>query len=91
MENILLFNLSGLYIPIKSFHCPFFSSVMAMQVSACKMMYLVLSLEESLVVFQLYFAFTEPLVDGGDYGSGAVGVNDRVIIGFLPIDWWVAY
>ncbi|MCS2213537.1 hypothetical protein ACIXN7_02995 [Bacteroides fragilis] len=54
--------------------------------SACKMMYLVLSLEESLVVFQLYFAFTEPLVDGGDYGSGAVGVNDRVIIGFLPID-----
>jgi hypothetical protein len=86
MENILLFNLSGLYIPIKSLHCPFFSSVMAMQVSACKMMYLVLSLEESLVVFQLYFAFTEPLVDGGDYGSGAVGVNDRVIIGFLPID-----
>lgn len=59
---------------------------MAMQVSACKMMYLVLSLEESLVVFQLYFAFTEPLVDGGDYGSGAVGVNDRVIIGFLPIE-----
>ena len=55
------------------------------------MMYPVLSLEESLVVFQLYFAFTEPLVDGGDYGSGAVGVNDRVIIGFLPIDWWVAY
>ena len=86
MENILLFNLSGLYIPIKSLHCPFFSSVMPMQVSACKMMYLVLSLEESLVVFQLYFAFTEPLVDGGDYGSGAVGVNDRVIIGFLPID-----
>jgi hypothetical protein len=86
MENILLFNLSGLYIPIKSLHCPFFSSVMAMQVSACKMMYPVLSLEESLVVFQLYFAFTEPLVDGGDYGSGAVGVNDRVIIGFLPID-----
>jgi hypothetical protein len=82
MENILLFNLSGLYIPIKSLHCPFFSSVMAMQVSACKMMYPVLSLEESLVVFQLYFAFTEPLVDG----SGAVGVNDRVIIGFLPID-----
>ena len=86
MENILLFNLSGLYIPIKSLHCPFFSSVMAMQVSACKMMYPVLSLEESLEVFQLYFAFTEPLVDGGDYGSGAVGVNDRVIIGFLPID-----
>ena len=86
MENILLFNLSGLYIPIKSLHCPFFSSVMAMQVSACKMMYPVLALEESLVVFQLYFAFTEPLVDGGDYGSGAVGVNDRVIIGFLPID-----